>query len=495
MTDFYVPTSLEAERETILRELRNGAQLYGVEIDTQPGSADWLFAHAHAQPSLLHYENIALLAPELNPVTCSEGVLKLWCAALKLPEIVPIGASGRIVISTVGESTMPRGQTFFIPSTGARGTVVSTYVGVWDNQEIDVQMDGSGEETNAEAGTQVRFNSPPSNTLEYAKVSSIKPLTGGTSEENVARRRDRVLAKIGYSASGGNPGELIGIATSIPVVQNAYVYSALGGGGTEKVVVCKAFDRKNRNYSRMVPDGALPFVRAALLKEFGRSLKIVTQSVLDEVSDVAVKMALPPSAFVGGNGTGWSDNAPWPPAPSGAGIAIVAAPTSRQITVNSPSMTAPVAGRTNIAWWSPNDKKFYRATVLTFTGGPGAWALNLSVPLVDSWGAAPAIGDWISPVCANLDAYGDAWIDGFEQLGPGENTAIPVLLPRSSRIPLMIDGPRCDVSLSHFKKLREQTEIDRMEIAWANKTSPTLPSGLNQPPNILVPRHFGVYPL
>lgn len=488
----YVPNSLAEEQETILLELRNGAAKYGITVDTREGSADWLWARAYAQPSLLQYEDIKLLSREIHPETCSEAVLIQWCRRLGLPEITAVGGSGRLKVSVQGITTIPAGQSFQIGT--ASGRVLTTYTGIGNGAEVDVQMDGVGEATNFPAGSRARFANPPRNLQEFAVVSSIRPIKDGVSTESVGRRRERVMLRLGYSAGGGNPGQLMSLARQIPIVQGAFVYSALGGPSTEKVVVAKAFDRANADFSRVVPDAGLRAIRRVIHAELGHSLQVMIGSVADQPTDIALGVTLPKAAISGGDGNGWIDPVVWPPTPTN-GVAITSVPESRVIIVNAATSQSPVAGRTNVAWWSPATKEFVRGVVQNVSGSSGAWVLTLGAPLVDSRGGSPQVGDWISPAAARLDDYASAWLDGFERLGPGENTALSALLPRSLRIPSQVEGPRSDVYLPRFTRLAAQTEIEERAIIAASLLAPTVPASHNLPPNVLVPRHFGVYPL
>jgi hypothetical protein len=43
------------------------------------------------------------------------------------------------------------------------------------------------------------------------------------------------------------------------------------------------------------------------------------------------------------------------------------------------------------------------------------------------------------------------------------------------------------------KLIRDHAEISDAEIAYASATVPTVPSSVDDPPNVLTPRHFGIY--
>jgi hypothetical protein len=481
------PRSLAEARINILSDIYLEARKYGTEVEVGPGSADWLFATAHGQQIMLGFADAEAMR--------DETLKRVWKTFLRLPDVPPSPAAGKIVIKTTGSVGIPSGQQFIY--NGVYGVVSGNYPSVSIGAEIDGIATEYGEHTNAPPGTKVRFINPPTNLNEYAEISLSKPFTGGYETEDEPRLRKRVLNEIAYTPGAGNPGHQRKIAfEATPAVQDAFVFAALGGPATDKLVVVKRFNRDFYDWSREVPNATLNMVRTAVLREHSHSLRIVTQSGKDEPADVALKLRIPDSLLLGGDGNGWIDPAPWPTLPSGNGVSITAVSGTRIITVDAVTATAPLAGRTNIAWWSSGDMKFHRALVSSVSGTAGAWVLTLNAPLVDAKGGTPQVGDWICPACAHLDVYATLWIDMMERLGTGQNTALAELLQFAARQPIAdaLNAPMSidDATLKVFTVSR--SEVTNVSIGYASLTTPSVPSAVSEQPNVLAPSRFGVFP-
>ena len=133
--------------------------------------------------------------------------------------------------------------------------------------------------------------------------------------------------------------------------------------------------------------------------------------------------------------------------------------------------------------------------VTAVSGSAGAWVLDLDAPMVDSTGTSVAAGEFVSPASVNLDGYAASILDMFESLAPGENTTDVNRLPRAARHPLAADDVPEDLTdyllQGHFKK---HPEITNLAITHAPTSTPTVPGSVDTAPNVLVPRHFGIYP-
>jgi hypothetical protein len=82
----------------------------------------------------------------------------------------------------------------------------------------------------------------------------------------------------------------------------------------------------------------------------------------------------------------------------------------------------------------------------------------------------------------------------FEELGPGEVTADPNRLPRAKRHPYTTDeDPAGLTNAVLMQMVRKHAEIIDLEFGHAPTTTPTVPASVDDPPNILVPRHFAIY--
>lgn len=509
MADLYQPVAGEL-RDRLLRDLRLAAIDNGVdEPPTQPGS-DWhLLATALDTVLLSSFTNVnsaeqahdvfSAIGPDLDAIREAEG----------LPEIPPSGSRGKIRITVLGATTIANGHEGTLPN-GLRWRTVGTVVNPADQAEIDIEAIDVGEATNLKAGETVRFSPAPTNVAEEAVVSAAEPLTGGDDGESDARKRDRILNVRRNRPAGGNWGQLRQWALdSNGGVQDAYVYPALGGPGSCKVVAVREYDLSIGDYSRELTAAQTQAVRSYIQAKMGIPQEIVIQTAADEDLDVTILVTLPASSLSGGNGQGWTDPSPWPPllGADNDKVTISSVGSANDvITVTAATTTEPVAGQTHVAWWSPVDRKFRSRLVTAQSGGTGAWVLTLESPLIGDTGAGPQVGDYVCPEAFNLEAYGDTWVQLLQRFGPGENTTDAGRLPRAKRHPFVTDEDPTDITnttLSQWSNGYPESgdspahpgfpEITGFELGHASATTPTVPTAVDVPPNVFVPRHFAVY--
>ena len=237
-------------------------------------------------------------------------------------------------------------------------------------------------------------------------------------------------------------------------------------------------------------------VRTAIQTNAADALAVVVQGVADEAVDVSLTVTIPNSILSGGDGNGWLDAAPWPSLNGDTRVSVTAVTDERTITVGALTTTAAVAGQTRIAWYSPVDRAFTVRTVITQSGTAGAYLLGLDGPLTSSDGSTVAVGDYISPAAANSVAYGVTWRDLLGSLGPGENTASAYRLPRAKRRPLTTTEDSPDLNASQLRAFgNAHAEVLDIAYSYRSVTGPTVPAAIATAPNVLVPRHFGCYPI
>lgn len=496
LNQIYTPESASEISADFLADMRLEGRKFGIEPAIQPGTDNHIFATAVAEAVFLIHGNSAIIIDQANPLTATGQYLDNFRRGYGLPVVDPTGASGNIVLSVSGTATVPAGTELTLPN-GLRAQVVGTWPGVVDGDEIEVVCVDTGEATNQAAGTVLRFTNPPLNVDTEAKVATGKPLTGGTDEEDDERKRTRILNKI---RSGGDTswGFARGVAlNALGSIQDAFVYPALGGPASFKLVVVKDFDLENADYSRTPTNSALNTVRSAIWAKYPGQNEIVVQGAAAQAVDVSIKVTIPDSALSGGNGQGWIDATPWPQlevADSGR-VTISTVTANDQITVSANTATSPVAGQTHIVWWSTADRRFRQYLVTAVAGSTGAWQLTLDRPLTDSTNAGPATGDWIGPAAVNSAAYGTSWIDAMRNLGPGENTSDANRLPRAKRHPFTTDEAPPDITFRTLDRFVDaHSEITDAEYGSAATTTPTVPGSVATAPNVLTPRRFGVYP-
>lgn len=526
----YVPGSPVELIRTFIEDYRLAAQQQPgidpllVDQATRPGGDVHILGTAIGNAVFILHANVRINDNDSNVLTATGDALDEIRQAEGLPVVPATPSTGSLEVLFAG--TVPGfkinvvdGTEFVLPN-GKRGKVVGNHINLTyqlnqPNPEIPVQTVDTGVDTRLAAGTKVQWVSPPSGAKKEAIVSSNDPLTGGTDEEDDERKRLRILNKRQNNPAGGNWADKIRVALdALGSLQMAFVYPALGGPSSEKVVLVREIDQANNSISRELSTTAQNTIRAALQTPptgFPGQNELVVQSVADETFDASIAVKLPPAATSGGNGQGWLDDTIWPPynTTPDAPVTITAVTSTSQITVDADTATPPINGQTHVAWWSSVDQKFHVRLVTGHFGGAGAWVLLLDAGIVDSTGEAPQIGEYISPAAVSLEQYGRQWIAAVGRLGPGENTADPYRLPRARRHPfpdedltIELQGknitiPRwpTDLTIEQLEAVKKGTAIS--DAAWLtrSKTGPTVPASVADPPNVLVGRHFGIYEL
>ncbi len=496
-----IPDSAEAIRDQLLTDVRLELRNVGItdpEASVAPKTDNYIWATAQANAGILQFAFIGQIRPSITPLFATGNDLERWRLALKLPVVQPTGATGRLTITVNGGAslTLTQGQQFTLPN-GLRGQVTTTQTGLSDGSDVSVSMIDTGDKSNAVAGTIVRWVNPVFNLGSTARVSLNRPLVGGFDAETDSRKRERILNRLGNSPGGGNFGQLREIAfNALASVQNCFVYPALGGPSSTKVVVLKAFDAGRNDFSREFDESAAAFVRSKIQEIVSEGVDIPVTPVLDEQTSLAFGLTLPSSSLAGGNGSGWLDAVPWPQQASpGTPCTVSLTTSSKSITVTGCSAVAPIDGVTRVAWWSPQDMTFRVGLVTSHTGTGPSFLINLQDPFVDSTNTQVSIGDYISPPAERMADYRDKLLSLFEALAPGENTADVNRLPRAQRNPTVSDGGADSDITNAFatRFIRDFAEISDAEILSATKTTPTVPVSIDLQPNVLVPQHFGIY--
>lgn len=492
----YTPTGAAEITQDFLDDLYLAAVANGnAAPPTQPGTDWYALGVAFGNGMLIQYANQRIAEDNSDILTAQGQALEDKRIEYGLPEVKPSPSTGKIRVRVNGSSTIPNGRQFTLPN-GLRAMASGTQP-VVDKSEIDVIAIDTGTATNAKGGTKVKFISPPLNVSEEAEVSTFFPLTGGVDAESDARKRQRILNRLRYQPGGGNWAGLRDTATAaLASIQDAFPYPALGGPSSVKVALTKAYDLDNLDFSRAPNTAQVSYVRAAVQSANAPENERVVQAVADQDCNVTLLITIPDSSLSGGNGTGWSDSAPWPQLDGGDGgkVTIAAVGSATSITVSALSSTSPVVGQTRIAWWSRVDRQFRTYSVIAASGIAGARVLTLDRPMADSSGGSPQVGDYISPAAERLADYGSAWLTAMGELGPGENTTDAGRLPRALRRPYLSVGPSASLSFPMLKHMSDRfTEITSLAYGYANLYSPTVPATVADPPNVLRLVHFGIY--
>lgn len=499
MADMFLPNNSAELREVFLRDLRLAAIDTGITVEppTQPGTDWYLLAEATSRHAMIGVGNQALSDRDRSVLTATGTALDNIRKELGLPEVTASGSTGKILPTILGTTTILGGTEFVLPN-GFRGRVVGTYENPVQGDELDVESIDVGSTTNLGPGVVVKFVTPPVNVATEAKVSTGSPLTGGTDVETDERKRQRILNTLQNKPAGGNWADIRQrVLDNFGAVQDCYIYPALGGPSSAKVVPVKDFDLSTNDFSRSVTSATQQSVRALIFSKLSIGNQNVIQASVDQPADFTLLVQIPASALSGGNGQGWTDQVPWPALEiaDGGTVTITAVGGNDDvITVDAATTTAPISGQTHVAWWSSVDRTFYTALVIGQSGSSGAWVLTVDRPLRGKGGASPQVGDYISPGAANLGKYGTSWVNTFRALGPGQNTTDANRLPRSLRRPFVTDEDRSDITTTALTALTtKHSEITNIAFGYVPVTEPTVPGSVDTGPAILIPRRFAIY--
>lgn len=498
----YTPSSAAEIRDDFLTDVRLEARKYASEDEvdrvTRPGTDWFILATALGNLGLLQYSNIARADANANVLTATGSSLDQFRQVLGLPAVIASPSTGSIVVTVQPAGFLANfdSNQFVLPN-GKRGKINGVFVGVADQTDLPVTTIDTGSDCNLAAGNVVRFVSPPPNVKTEAKVSVNAPLSGAVDNETDVRKRDRILNRLQTVPAGGNWGYAIEQSlNALATVQYAFVYPALGGPASEKVVVVRDIDPDSYVFSRSLSTQATSIVRDALHATMPDDIEIVVASVVEQGTDVTMSMTLPVAASAGGNGLGWLDAAPWPPLAGGQTRVTITALSADGLTVtlDAATATAPLVNQ-HIAWWSKVDQQFYTRTIAqVITVVPGAYVIAVDQPLVDHNNTLASVGEYISPTSTNIVAYGDTWRGSMRRLGPGENTADPNRIPRALRRPFIADEwPSALTVRQLVEMLDAHAEISDAAWTYRSLTAPSVPGAVTTSPNILVPANFGVY--
>lgn len=494
----YVPRDVGELRDYMLTDFRLEARKDGAaEPAVQPGSDNYRFFNAVAHANMLALANVSFASKDTTPLDATGVELDRWREALGLPVVQASGSGGRVRVRVkTGSVTIADGTQAVLPN-GLRVAVSGTHTSVADLDEVLVAAIDTGTATNQPGGTVVRWVNPPVNVEQEATVSTTTPLTGGYDGESDPRKRERVLNRLAFTRAGGDWGQLRQVAfETSPGVQGAFVYPALGGPGSTKLVVTKEYDESVYDFSRTPNTALLAAVTSRVYDEMPDEIEIIVQGAANENLDTAIHVTIPDAANSGGNGLGWVDATPWPPLVVGDSgrVTITGLSGVYSLTCSAATTTAPVAGQTHVAIWSSVDRRFIRALVIGVSGSSGAWSIVTDVPLANHLGTALAVGDYVCPDAVNIERYADTWVSLVRSLGPGENTTDTNRLPRSLRHPFLTDSHTSEINsttLSRF--VGNHLEVSNAAYGYTNLTAPTVPASVATAPNVLRLRNFGIY--
>lgn len=491
MAAFTVKTA-EDVRDDILRVIRAGLIAIGVpNPNVAPGSDEYVRAQGIGNQIEIAMANCQTQADDLMPDSAGEEGLARILAIYGDGFRSAAGAAGSVLLSSTATTAITVGAQL-IDGAGLRAQV--TLGGTYANgARVPVQFIDTGDATNHEAGDVLRWVTPPPFAAQTAVVAT-GGITGGHEAETPETARQRLFDRYRYPPLAGNWAHVAALCEQAdPLVQKAFVYPAVNG--PSNVGVCVVGYPTAVSKSRQVPAlNVSGNVKPYLDGLYPEHADTIVTSATDSVFDVALALSLPASqlASPAGPGGGWTDGTPWPrntAASSSFACRVTAVASSLTFTVDAPS--APTAGITQIAWLSPTDWTVYTATVVSYSGSAGAYAVTLDKPFPNI-----AVGCFISPNALNVASYFAAVLAHFAAMGPGEKVASNTFnFARGFRHPTPNQAWPYKVAAPMLRAVTNAgSEVAAAEFLYVTTTgAPAVPGSVSLAPAIFIPRHIGLY--
>lgn len=441
------------EREAALAEFRLGlrAQINPetgvtfaedeIKRATQPGSRFWIELNAYDILGQAKQGRGLFLADQIRIGRASHQWLASYHDDLWGEQFLPAtgGAGPVTALATsgttfIGSTTVPdpaattgrdpagnQYQVLVTTVTPITGVVTLTLVGV-----------DTGERTNIDVGTEIRWDNPPLGAQPTAAVTEL--FRGGLDAESDADHQSRLRSRVAHKPGAGNDAHFRGWAREASnAVLDAYVYATALHAGSTLVAITQKRGNTLGPLALKATAPLLTIVRAYLIPPAaavvpGRTWVVVT-TFQETPAAVTLKLTQPK-----GNSAGWADVVPWPGflAVGGATAAIQTVTSQTQFRVRADgngatsslpggvtSLTAPNAPK--LMWWNTAKSRFEALNVLSVAFFAGS---NYDVVLT----AGPATGtlapgDIISPDMARRETLSLALEQYFDGLGPGEVVA------------------------------------------------------------------------
>lgn len=392
------------------------------EADVGPGTQPYVDASLNADNTQVLFSDAITIGNGTNLDTSTGVWLKQTGESEGVYKLPAAGASGYIIISAaIGGTTIFQGDEVRTQSTGLRFLVTQTAL-YQDGALVPVNGLDTGEVTDLDAGTIVKFSAPRPGCDELATVfeqSNGDGLTGGRGVESDDDYRIRIKLKRANPPSSGNDAEYQRTVENIPSlgIQKAYTYPAVFGPGT----MAFAFTlRPSVVGASRIPNGAqINLAIATLLGREPADDGIFALVTVSQALTVVYRVTWSSGA------AGWANDPRWPAYTSPA-VTVDAAPaptaTAFSVSTVGGPIDDPIAGQT-IAVFDRANATFRNKridTVVITTPGQ-AWDLSFStVNLASDVTYTPIAGQVVSPWSDSLNLLVTPTLSYFDLFGPGE---------------------------------------------------------------------------
>jgi len=276
-----------------LEDIELGATDAGVDVPpTGPGTHFGLTALGAGNLGSLVPTNIALADSDLDPRTSTGDALDELREGDGLPVVGATSGAGLLSALAYGRVNIPAGLRFQCPG-GAIGITTTSAINVTRLQTeltIPFSLLTPGE-TGLKVDAQVVFLGGP---LNLATSGHITEIEDGQDLESDEHKRGRIMNRRQFPVQGGNWSQLRETALNVPGVDDAYVYPALGGPSSQRVVLLQNGSLDN-NWRRAVEPTVLEAAKTRFAEEYptdATSYSIV--SVGEYFTDVTIRIALSP---------------------------------------------------------------------------------------------------------------------------------------------------------------------------------------------------------
>lgn len=496
----FVTRDLTTIRDSILRVIRNGLIDRGITNPNVTPGSDWhVLATSVALQCVVVESNCAIKADAMMPDTALEEDLGRWASILGLSKQPAAGSSGPVVLTTAASTTIQTGAQLYDES-GLRYEVVIGGVYL-DDEYVSIRAISTGSATNHAEGDTLRWVDTPTFADEKVLVGR-GGLVNGVDEEDDEALRSRVLAFLQNPPRSGNWAYAAYLAEQADSrVKKAFPYPAVQGPATYHLALVAAptATNKSRQIDTVTVNGIInPYV----IGRMPRHAYSILTTVTDVNADVAFGLSLPesPTASPPGLGGGWKDGSPWPRPDGVTSFRCTVTAVTSDLVFTVDAQTAPQVGTSHVAFLSPDSWTLYRAVVVASSGTAGAYTITLDAPFTGI-----AVGCYVWPDSEQAQAYVDAILASFAEMGPGEKTANASALIRGFRHPPpsvgwpYALGPTLLRALSNAgdevadAQYLHRTDGTTTLSGGAGQVKPQVPAVVTSPPNIFCPRHLGLY--
>lgn len=397
---------------------------------TAPGSAAYIDAMALADCLAIMSANSQTIAGTALIANMSEAQLTVKGQDLGVPWPQAVGAAGWVIASTsTNGSTIRAGDSLSNLLTRMRYEHASaTDIHYSNGQLVPVIGVDTGPLSNADAGTQLQWDSPRDGCFSQAIVAARADgtgLTGGADKASVETYRSLITyGQANESASGNEAAAIKWAEDSLNhgvQVEKAFYYPAIYGPGNNALVF--TVPPSGVSGSR-IPTGpqiaqVIAYVQSQLPADDG-----VIGCVLDGVNPTLIGRV----DWADG-APQWSDFTPWPNYIAGDKFVVTNSPTPTAtvftVATASGSYTSaqqPSNGKT-IALFNSTTGKFSKKIIASFSGsGPWTITCDTSTGQTDTV-FVPTYGTLVSPWSDSLQSVADTLITYINTMGPGEQSA------------------------------------------------------------------------